>query len=108
MIASGAAYAAARLAVADVHLQRPGLIRQATQQASPIFLLLFFAVFGGGLAALVTGADTVLLIIGIHRRQIAVVTQHLLQCTQLRRGRNMGYLTAHRINRQRFTLHQFG
>ncbi|MNZ96732.1 hypothetical protein D3C78_1159390 [compost metagenome] len=107
MIAGGAAHAAAGLLTADINLCWPGLFRQAAQQASTVVLLFFLAVFGGGFAALVAGTDAVLLVVGIDRRQVAVVTQHLFQFAQRWGGGNMGDLTAHRINRQRFAGRQF-
>lgn len=86
MIAGGAAHAAARLMSADVHLLWPGLFRQAAQQALAVFLLLLLAVVGGGVATLVAGADAVLAVVGIDRRQVAVVAQDLFQLTEGRRA----------------------
>ena len=64
-------------------------------------LLIFFAEGGVGFAAMVAGANTMLLVLRILRRQVAVVAQHLAQSGKPRGGGYMADLATHGIDGQR-------
>ena len=53
---------------------------------------------------MIAGPDAVMAVRRILRRQIAVIAQHLAQFAERRRGGDMAYLAADRINRQRCCL----
>ena len=100
VIAGGAAHAAAGGIGADIHVQRPLRVRETVDQPLPVVLLIFLAEGGVGLPAMVAGANTVLLILRIMRRQVAIVAQHLAQGGKPRGGRYMTDLAANRVDRQ--------
>ena len=79
MIARGAAHAAAGIVSADINLLRPRLLWETVQQPLAVMLLIVLVEGHLALAAMIAGADTVLLIIRILRREIAVVAQHLFK-----------------------------
>ena len=91
---------AARLTLTNIHFFCPRRIRETVDQALAVLLLIRFAVLHICFTAMVAGADAVMAVGRILRRQVAVVTQHLTQFAQLGGGRNMAYLAADRINRQ--------
>ena len=74
VVAGGAAYAAAGFVAANIHLFCPCRLRETINQALAILPLIFGAEIGIRLAAMIAGADTVLLILGVLRCQIAVIT----------------------------------
>ncbi|SUG30355.1 Uncharacterised protein [Salmonella enterica subsp. arizonae] len=66
--------------------------------------LIFFAPDGAFITPVIAGANTVLPIIRVLRRKIAVIAQHLAQRGERGRSGNMTYLTTDGINRQRLGL----
>ena len=77
---------------------RPG--RQSISRCRFV-LLIFFAEGGVGFAAMVAGANTMLLVLRILRRQVAIVAQHSAQGGKPRGGGYMADPATHGIDGQR-------
>ncbi len=78
------------------------------QQAAAVLLLILFPVICGGFATVIAGTDAVSTKLWADGRQIAVVTEHGVECIKPRRGGNMAYLTGHRIGWQGGALRKVG
>lgn len=73
MVAGGATHAATGAVAANVNLCGPFRIRKTVKQTLSVLTLIFFAPDGAFVTPVIAGANTVLLIMRILRRQIAVV-----------------------------------
>ncbi len=104
MVAGCATHAATGAVAANVNLCGPVRIRKTVKQTLSVLTLIFFAPDGAFVTPVIAGANTVLLIMRILRRQIAVEALHLTQRREGGGGGNMTDLPPDGIHRQRLGL----